>query len=149
LRKDFIVDTYQIWETKFFQADIILLLANVLGEKLGQFLELSLELGLQPLIEVHNLAELELVLKVLDKISDQDFPILIGVNNRNLRTFEVSLENSINLKSQISDRYFSVAESGLQTFKDLELLEKAGFDGVLIGEGLFRNQYLIGYFSHK
>jgi indole-3-glycerol phosphate synthase len=104
---------------------------------------------LQPLIEVHNLAELELVLKVLDKISDQDFPILIGVNNRNLRTFEVSLENSINLKSQISDRYFSVAESGLQTFKDLELLEKAGFDGVLIGEGLFRNQYLIGYFSHK
>lgn len=149
LRKDFIVDIYQVWETKFFQADIILLLANVLGEKLGEFLEISLELKLQPLIEVHNLAELELVLKVLNKVLEQDFPILIGINNRNLRTFEISLENSINLKSQIPDKYFSLAESGLQTFEDLEFLSKMGFNGVLIGEGLFRNQALINYFSRK
>lgn len=147
LRKDFIVDTYQIWQTKLVGADLILLLANVLSANLGRFLDLSLELGLQPLIEVHDLQELDLVLGVLGKVESLEFPILIGVNNRNLRTFEMDLQNCIDLKSQIPDKYFAVAESGLQTIEDLETVQRAGFNGVLIGEGLAKNPDLINYFK--
>jgi indole-3-glycerol phosphate synthase len=149
LRKDFIIDPYQIYETKLVGANLILLLAHVLGEGLGGFLKLSLELGLQPLIEVHDLVELEMVLSILDKLESSEFPILIGVNNRNLRTFEVNLQNCIDLKSQIPDKYFAVAESGLQTIKDLEVVRKVAFDGVLIGEGLAKNPELIDYFKHS
>jgi indole-3-glycerol phosphate synthase len=144
LRKDFIVDIYQIWETKYIKADIILLLANVLNQNLKYFLDASLNLGLNCLIEVHTDKELQLVLEIFKKIPQSSLSkILIGINNRNLNTFEVDINNCLNLKKLIPKEILTVAESGITTTSDLKKLEEASFDAVLIGEGLAKNKELL------
>lgn len=148
LRKDFILDTYQVWETKYLQADIILLLANVLEDKLEEFLDLSLNLGLNCLIEIHTRDELKKILKILEQKPKEIFSkVLVGINNRNLNTFEVNLKNCLDLKNLIPKEIKIVAESGINQLSDLQKLELAKFDAVLIGEGLVTNPELLSFFS--
>lgn len=142
LRKDFIVDLYQVYETVSLGADIILLIAGVLSSKIKDFAELSLSLGLQPLIEVHNRQELKNVLKLV-RPSEK---IIIGVNNRDLKAFTVNLQTGLDLIKLIPKKFIRISESGISGVKDLKQLSAAGFDGALIGEGLAKNKKLFNYF---
>jgi indole-3-glycerol phosphate synthase len=128
LRKDFIIDSIQIYETRAIGADAILLIVRALGKKLAEFISLSKELGLSPLVEVHDEEELDLALAVGADI--------IGINNRNLDTFTTDIENSRRLKAQIPAGKIVVAESGISNRKDIELLMDAGINTFLIGEAL-------------
>lgn len=131
LRKDFIIDPYQIVQSKLLGADCILLIAAVLSDsELASFLKLAGELDLQCLVEVHSREELERVLK-----TDAD---LIGINNRNLHTFETNLQTTLDLAPLIPEDKVVISESGIHTSADLLLLKDAGVDGVLIGESLMR-----------
>lgn len=131
LRKDFIIDPYQIVQSKLLGADCILLIAAVLSDsELASFLKLAGELDLQCLVEVHSREELERVLK-----TDAD---LIGINNRNLHTFETNLQTTLDLAPLIPEDKVVISESGIHTGADLLLLKDAGVDGVLIGESLMR-----------
>ena len=143
LRKDFIVDPYQIYETKAAGADLLLLIARSTVENFTELLDLALRLGLQVLVEVHNEEELELVLRRIPASND----ILIGVNNRDLSSFTVDIKTCLELADQIPDTYLKVAESGIETVAQLNDLERAGFDLVLIGTGLAKNPDLLDYFS--
>ena len=126
LRKDFIIDEYQIIEARSIGADAILLIASVLSkEEIIRFSDLAKKLSLEVLLEVHNEKELE-------KIPNEE--VLIGVNNRNLETFEVSLQNSIDLFSKLPNSVVKVAESGIKTPEDIALLKSVGYNGFLIGE---------------
>ena len=126
LRKDFVVDEYQIIEARSIGADAILLIANVLTkEDIQRFTDLAHQLSLEVLLEVHNEQE-------LDKIPNEE--VLIGVNNRNLETFEVSLQNSVDLFPKLPSKMVKVAESGIKTPEDVDFLKEAGYDGFLIGE---------------
>ena len=126
LRKDFIIDEYQIIEARSIGADAILLIASVLSkEEIIRFSNLAKKLSLEVLLEIHNEKELE-------NIPNEE--VLIGVNNRNLETFEVSLQNSIDLFSQLPNSVVKVAESGIKTPDDIALLKKVGYNGFLIGE---------------
>jgi indole-3-glycerol phosphate synthase len=132
LRKEFIIDAYQVYETKAFGADAILLIAACLTKE--AVLELTLlakTLNLEVLLEIHDETE-------LDHINDQ--VNLVGVNNRNLKSFEVSLDNSIRLVQMIGDRFLKIAESGINGVDDVRLLKKAGFDGCLIGEYFMKQE---------
>lgn len=127
LRKDFIVDPYQILEAKSNGADAILLIASALSKhEIVKFSTLAQSISLEVLLEVHNNEELQKAI----------VPSLnaIGVNNRNLKTFKVSLENSYNLVHNIPDEFVKVSESGLQSSEDILALKKIGFQGFLIGE---------------
>jgi indole-3-glycerol phosphate synthase len=129
LRKDFICDTYQLYEARAAGADAILLIVAGLGEtELRDLYLQSLELGLTPLVEVHTLAELEAGLKLN--------PLLVGINNRDLKTFEVNLETTLNLRPHVPPDVMLVAESGIHTYRDVERLAQAGVDAVLVGEAL-------------
>ena len=131
LRKDFIVDGFQIVEAKAIGADAILLIAACLtSEELKNYGKLAEDLGLEVLYEVHNKAE-------LDKI-ELDTKI-IGINNRNLKTFEVDLEHSIELASQIPDSCVKVSESGLSDPRVIVGLKEYGFQGFLIGENFMKS----------
>jgi indole-3-glycerol phosphate synthase len=134
LRKDFIFDEFQIYESAQNGADVILLIAAMLGdEDLQKFYHLAEEvLGLDALVEVHTLEELKRATKIGAKI--------IGVNNRNLQTFEVSLDTSRELIKHKPDNALMIAESGLQTVEDLQELKSLGFKGFLIGETLMRSE---------
>ncbi|GAB1307678.1 indole-3-glycerol phosphate synthase TrpC [Urechidicola sp. KH5] len=133
LRKDFIVDGYQIVEAKAIGADVILLIAACLSEQqLRQYGNLAEDLGLDVLYEVHNQEE-------LDKIGDLDNKI-IGINNRNLKTFEVDLEHSIALASQIPDTSIKVSESGISDPRTIIGLKEYGFQGFLIGENFMKTE---------
>lgn len=148
LRKDFIIDEYQLWESKLMGADIVLLIVSCLGQDLRQFLKQALDLNLKVLIEVHTLEELNLTLEVLkNNFVDQFDQIMIGINNRNLSTFELTLQTSISLKKLIPENIFTVSESGIFTAQDLELIQENSFDAVLIGEGLAKNPDLINFFK--
>lgn len=131
LRKEFIVDEYQLLEAKAFGADAILLIAAVLSKhEIKQLSEFAQSLALEVLLEVHNQEELEQsVMPSLD---------LIGVNNRNLKTFEVSLQNSIDLANHIPKDFVKISESGLTTTNDIKLLRIHGFQGFLIGENFMK-----------
>ena len=131
LRKEFIVDEYQLLEAKAFGADTILLIAAVLSKsEIKQLSEFAQSLALEVLLEVHNLEELEKsIMPSLD---------LIGVNNRNLKTFEVSLQNSIDLSHQIPNDFVKISESGLTSADDIKLLKSQGFQGFLIGENFMK-----------
>lgn len=134
LRKDFIIDPYQIYQTRIIGADIILLIASVLGiEQLKDYYNLSKQLGLDVLVEVHSLKEFDMALELGAKI--------IGINNRNLETFEVSLNNTINL---MQNRHFSdkfiISESGISNYSDTIILKNAGISGILVGESLMRQK---------
>ena len=131
LRKEFIVDEYQLLEAKAFGADAILLIAAVLTkEEIKQLSEFAQSLALEVLLEVHNQEE-------LDKSSMPSLD-LIGVNNRNLKTFEVSLQNSIDLIYNIPNDFVKISESGITTTNDIKLLISHGFQGFLIGESFMK-----------
>jgi len=133
LRKEFVVDDYQILEAKAFGADAILLIAAVLDQKeIKKLSEFAQSLALEVLLEVHNLEELEKsIMPSLD---------MIGVNNRNLKTFEVSLENSINLASYIPDNFVKVSESGISDVNSIKTLQGFGYNGFLIGENFMKTE---------
>ena len=128
LRKDFIIDEIQIYETRAIGADAILLIVHVLGKKLAEFILLSRELGLNPLVEVHTKEELDLALDAGAEI--------IGINNRNLDTFQTDIETSRELRKRIPEGIIVVAESGIKERKDIESLMQAGIHAFLIGEAL-------------
>jgi indole-3-glycerol phosphate synthase len=134
LRKDFMIDEYQIVEARAHHGDAILLIAAALTDsELSRFSLVAHGLSLDVLVEVHTAAELDRVLSMPGTIADA-----IGVNNRNLKTFEVSLETSLELVERIPQGTVSVAESGIATREDLARLRTAGFDAFLIGESLMR-----------
>jgi len=128
LRKDFIIDPLQIYETRAIGADAVLLIVHVLGARLAGFISLAKELGLSPLTEVHTKVELDLALAADAEI--------IGINNRNLDTFVTDTETSRKLKAQIPADKIVVAESGLMERTDIESLMQAGIHVFLIGEAL-------------
>lgn len=132
LRKDFVVDEYQIIEAKSIGADCILLIAAALEpEKLKSLAYFAKSLGLEVLMEVHDGEELERSL--CDGLD------LVGVNNRNLKTFEVSLDTSLALVNQIPNSFVKISESGISDPKTLIQLSEAGFDGFLIGENFMKS----------
>jgi indole-3-glycerol phosphate synthase len=129
LRKDFIVDPWQVWETRASGADAFLLIAAILTDAaLRELLELGRLLLMEPLVEVHTREELERVIAAGARI--------IGVNNRDLRDFQVHLETSLTLVEAIPEDSIAVSESGLRSHDDLSRLRHAGFDAFLIGEHL-------------
>jgi indole-3-glycerol phosphate synthase len=131
LRKDFIIDPWQVWETRAAGADSFLLIAAVLDDQaLRELLDLGRALKMEPLVEVHSREELERVLNAGARI--------IGINNRDLRDFQVHLETSLELVEAIPDECIAVSESGLHTHEDLLRLRRAGFDAFLIGEHLMK-----------
>lgn len=131
LRKDFIIDEKQLYETARAGAHAVLLIVAALGERLPQFLEAAKHYGLETLVEVHDLDELKLAQKAGSAI--------IGVNNRHLSTFEVSLETATNLSSHFLPHVVKVAESGVENQEDVMAMRKAGYDAVLVGESLVKS----------
>ena len=131
LRKDFIVDRWQVWEARAANADSFLLIAAALDDApLAELLALGRELGMEPVVEVHTDEELGRVLALGARI--------VGVNNRNLHTLEVRVETSLELAEMIPEDCIAVSESGLRSAEDLRKLRGAGFDAFLIGESLMR-----------
>jgi indole-3-glycerol phosphate synthase len=131
LRKDFILDPWQVWETRAAGADSFLLIAAVLDdETFRALLALGRSLKMEPLVEVHSRQELERVLSAGAQI--------IGVNNRDLQDFSVHLKTSLELVRDIPEDCIAVSESGLRTREDLVRLSEAGFDAFLIGERLMQ-----------
>ncbi len=129
LRKDFIFDPWQIWETRANDADSFLLIVAVLSDaQLTELLALGRELRMEPLVEVHTPAELDRALRAGAKI--------IGVNNRNLKTLDVRVETSFELIEQIPDDCIAVSESGIATHAEITKLRAAGYDAFLIGTSL-------------
>jgi indole-3-glycerol phosphate synthase len=135
LRKDFMIDEYQIVEARAHRADAILLIAAALtNAELKHLADVAVGFSLDVLVEVHTTDELSRVLDALGETGAN----AIGVNNRDLRTFEVSLETSLALVEQIPASVVRVTESGIFTPADIARLRKAGFDAFLIGESLMR-----------
>lgn len=129
LRKDFIIDEWQIYQAKAIGADAILLIVAALSKsQLQTYLEAASSLGLEVLVETHDGSEVEMALEVGADI--------IGVNNRNLHTFEVNLENTARLRHLVPKDKVFVAESGIHTLEDLKFLKGVGCDAALIGESL-------------
>ncbi len=133
LRKEFIVDPYQIFEAKAFGGDAILLIAACLdADELTEFASQAKTLGLEVLLEVHNMEELQ-----KSMIPEVD---MIGVNNRNLKTFEVSTEVSKSLSEHIPDDIVKISESGISAVDTIKELQKYGYQGFLIGENFMRSE---------
>jgi indole-3-glycerol phosphate synthase len=134
LRKDFIVDEYQIYESKLIGADCILLIVSILSDdELDRFTKLADSLGLDFIIEVHDEEELTRI---------EDFSnAIIGVNNRDLKTFEVNIENSIRLRNFFKKDNIFVAESGIKNQKDIDKLSKHNINVFLIGESLMKGDF--------
>jgi indole-3-glycerol phosphate synthase len=135
LRKDFMIDEYQIYEAKLIGADCILLIASVLNDdEIQSFVDLAELLELDYLIEVHDLEEL----KRVEHFSNG----MIGVNNRNLKTFDVDLNNSINLKNAFNSNNLFVAESGIKSQDDIDILKAHDIHVFLIGESLMKGDFV-------
>jgi len=133
LRKDFIIDEYQIYESKSLGADIILLIASILSlSQLKDYLQLASELKMEVLTEVHTKKELDKVLKTDASI--------IGINNRNLKNFKIDLKKGVKLKPFIPKNRFAISESGIHSIDDIRLMRDSGFNGVLIGESFMRSK---------
>ena len=131
LRKEFIIDEYQIIEAKAFGADAILLIAAILSpQEILSFSKTAKSLGLDVLLEVHNLNELEK--SIMPSID------LIGVNNRNLKTFKVSLETSRSLAEEIPAEFIKVSESGISEVASIKKLKAIGYKGFLVGENFMK-----------
>ena len=132
LRKEFIIDEYQIIEAKANGADVILLIAACLEkDQIKSFSSLAKEIGLEVLIEIHDENELK---KCLTNTID-----IIGVNNRNLKTFEVDINTSIKLSNMIPKKFTKISESGISNYNEIIKLRKYGFKGFLIGELFMKN----------
>ena len=133
LRKDFIIDEYQIYESKVYQADVILLIVSVLSDdELKKFLKIANELNLDCIIETHDENEIKRALKL-------DYPIL-GINNRNLKNLKTDLNNSVSLFTSISKDYTVIAESGIKTAEDISMYNDLGIFNFLIGESILRSK---------
>lgn len=133
LRKDFILDEYQIYEARVAGADAVLLIAECLSaEQLKSFYDLTVSLGMTALIELYAATNLQAVLDTGTK--------LVGVNNRDLHTFAVELEHVIRLRKDIPADVTVVAESGIFTHDDVKLLHQSGIEAMLVGESLMRQQ---------
>ncbi|GAA5090668.1 indole-3-glycerol phosphate synthase TrpC [Chryseobacterium ginsengisoli] len=132
LRKDFMIDEYQFYEAKSIGADVVLLIAACLSpQQVQEFTELSHELGLEVLLEIHTEEELQHFNQKID---------LVGINNRNLKDFKVDLQHSVNLKNQLPNDVLSVAESGIYNIEDFNFLKEKGFDGFLMGEYFMKHE---------
>lgn len=132
LRKDFIIDDYQLIEARAIGADMILLIAACLTpSQVADLAKKAKTLRLHVLLEVHNSEELDRSL--CDEID------IVGVNNRNLKTFDVSIDTSLELVNQIPDQFVKISESGISDPKSIVQLKKAGFDGFLIGESFMKH----------
>ena len=137
LRKDFLFDAYQVYEAAAIGADAVLLIAAVLQpETLAELYRLAYLLGLEVLVEVHNQEELEQI-AFLE-------PQILGVNNRNLKTFEVSLDTVAKLKPFAPEQGVFVSESGIRNNADMQMVRQLGADAVLIGETLMRSDDIAG-----
>ena len=133
LRKDFIFDEYQIYESRAAGADALLLIARVLEKKeIEDFLDLSHDLSMSCLVEVHDEEELEKVLSTKAK--------LIGINNRDLKTFKTDIKTTLNLAIKIPKDRIVVSESGINSYNDVDLLKRKGIHVFLVGESLMREK---------
>jgi indole-3-glycerol phosphate synthase len=131
LRKDFIVDAYQVFEARVMGADCILLIAACLDDaQMAELEALAHSLGMAVLVEVHDSAELDRALKLKTR--------LLGINNRNLRTFEVSLNNTLDLLSRVPADRLLITESGIVTGADVTTMRDAGVHAFLVGEAFMR-----------
>ena len=134
LRKDFIIDEYQIYESKLIGADCILLIASILSDlQIEEFVKIAKKLELDYLIEIHDEKELKRVELYKDA--------LIGVNNRNLNTFEVDLDNSTRIKNLFKEKNIFIAESGIKSIDDINYLKLYNINVFLIGESLMRGDF--------
>ena len=133
LRKDFVIDEYMIYEAKFLGASAVLLICAILDDKqLAQYIQIAERIGLSALVETHDETEVKRALDCGAKI--------IGVNNRDLKTFEVDIKTSERLRKYIPGNKIFVSESGIKTRGDVKRLEEIGVNAVLIGETLMRSQ---------
>ena len=132
LRKDFIIDEYQIFESKVYQADIILLIVSVLSDdQLKRFLKIAEDLQLDVIIETHDEKEVERAIKL-------NYPI-IGINNRNLKNLKTDVNNSANLFTSISKDFTVIAESGIKSSSDIAMYNELGIFNFLIGESILKS----------
>ena len=133
LRKDFIIDEYQLYESRLIGADCVLLIVRILSpEELRRFVELARELGMETLVEVHNRRELDVALSTNTTI--------IGINNRDLETFNTDINVSLELARKIPEDRVVVSESGICSYEDIRRLKAAGVDAFLIGEAFMKEQ---------
>ncbi len=133
LRKDFIIDEYQLYESAYIGSDAILLIAKILElRQLEKFINLARQLKMNCLVEIDSKKELQKALSTSAEI--------IGINNRNLETFQTSINTSTDLKKFIPEKYVTVSESGIKNRIHINILEEEGFDSVLIGETLIKEQ---------
>jgi len=131
LRKDFIIDEYQLYEARAAGADAVLLIANILSEgQLNEYLAIAHELGMDSLVEVHTLEELRRV--------QQTAAPIVGINNRNLQTFRTDIQNTFDLLPYCDKDRLVISESGVSTGADADRLQQAGIRGILVGEGLVK-----------
>ena len=129
LRKDFILDEYQVYESKVFKADAILLIASILSdEKIKKFIDIAEDIGLDCIIETHTSDEINRALKI-------DYPI-IGINNRNLDSLSIDIDNTTNLVKHIPKDFTVLGESGIKEYSDIYIYNKIGVYNFLIGEAL-------------
>ncbi|WP_297965678.1 indole-3-glycerol phosphate synthase TrpC [uncultured Anaerovibrio sp.] len=129
LRKDFIIDEYQIYEARMLGADGVLLIARILDQKqLEDYLRLTWSLGMDALVEVHDREDMAKAMKTPAKF--------IGINNRNLKLFKTTIENTLELLPLVEDNRTVISESGIHTLEEVKRLREAGADGILVGEGL-------------
>jgi len=133
LRKDFMIDEYQFVEAKNWGADIVLLIAAILTpQQVKNFTDIAQNLGLEVLLELHNEQELD---HVYHKVN------MVGINNRNLKTFEVDIEQSIKMANYLGKDFIKVAESGIGNIETLLHFRNNGFQGFLIGENFMKNEH--------
>jgi len=131
IRKDFIIEPYQVYEARAINADCILLIVSALTpEKLQELFELAHSLEMDVLMEVHDEPEMEVALKTGAR--------LIGINNRNLRTFETSLDTTINMLDMVNENHILVTESGIHTKDDVQLMRDNNVNAFLVGEAFMR-----------
>lgn len=131
LRKDFVIDEYQIYEARVAGADAVLLIANILSDdQLKEYLAIAYELGMDSLVEVHTLEELERVQQISAP--------LVGINNRNLQTFRTDIQNTFDLLPYCDKHRQVISESGVSTGLEANRLKQAGVRGILVGEGLVK-----------
>ncbi|MGQ8337118.1 indole-3-glycerol phosphate synthase TrpC [Sunxiuqinia sp. A32] len=132
LRKDFMLDPYQVYEAKAHGADLILLIAASLSkEEMQKLTDVAKELGMEVLVEVHTEEEIDKLNPLVD---------LVGVNNRNLKTFEVDVETSVRLGKLLSESMVRISESGLSSIENIHYLRTAGFEGFLMGENFMKTE---------
>ena len=132
LRKDFMIDEYQLFEAKSYGADVVLLIASALTtDECNNLAQKAKALGLETLLEIHNTQELSHISEYID---------LVGVNNRNLKTFEVSIDASLSLADKIPAEFIKISESGISSVESVKILREVGYKGFLMGENFMKEK---------